>query len=105
MMKRCYQLVGVIEFDRIQIILGYGLWIVGIGFQFGVEFLGVMIIFMGLGNIEKQFQMMVDLKLIVIVVILFYGFLFVEEVVKRGLKDKIYLRVGIFGFERWGEKQ
>lgn len=48
--------------------------------------------------------MMVDLKLIVIVVILFYGFLFVEEVVKRGLKDKIYLRVGIFGFERWGEK-
>ncbi|WAM32585.1 hypothetical protein OTJ99_001161 [Caldicellulosiruptor naganoensis] len=28
-----------------------------------------------------------------------------EEVVKRGLKDKIHLRVEIFGSERWGEKQ
>ena len=29
---------------------------------------------------------------------------FVEEIKKRGIKDKIHLKKGIIGSERWGEK-
>ncbi|ADQ04365.1 Phenylacetate--CoA ligase [Caldicellulosiruptor owensensis OL] len=105
MVKRCYQFAGITEYDRIQITPGYGLWTAGIGFQLGAEFLGAMTIPMGPGNTEKQLQMMVDLKSTVIVATSSYGLLLAEEVVKRGLKDKIHLRVGIFGSERWGEKQ
>ncbi|BCS81532.1 phenylacetate--CoA ligase family protein [Anaerocellum diazotrophicum] len=105
MMKRCYLFAGITELDRIQITPGYGLWTAGIGFQLGAEFLGAMTIPMGPGNTEKQLQMMMDLKSTVIVATSSYGLLLAEEVVKRGLKDKIHLRVGIFGSERWGEKQ
>ncbi|ADL42791.1 Phenylacetate--CoA ligase [Caldicellulosiruptor obsidiansis OB47] len=105
MMKRCYQFAGITELDRIQITPGYGLWTAGIGFQLGAEFLGAMTIPMGPGNTEKQLQMMVDLKSTVIVATSSYALLLAEEVTRRGLKDKIHLRVGIFGSERWGEKQ
>lgn len=105
MMKRCYQFAGVTELDRVQITPAYGLWTAGIGFQLGAEYLGAMVIPMGPGNTEKQLQMMVDLKSTVLVATSSYGLLLAEEVTKKGLKDKIHLRIGIFGSERWGEKQ
>ncbi|ABP67697.1 Phenylacetate--CoA ligase [Caldicellulosiruptor saccharolyticus DSM 8903] len=105
MMKRCYQFAGVTELDRVQITPAYGLWTAGIGFQLGAEYLGAMVIPMGPGNTEKQLQMMMDLKSTVLVATSSYGLLLAEEVIKKGLKDKIHLRVGIFGSERWGEKQ
>mgnify|MGYP001112018872 CR=1 FL=1 len=33
MFKRCYELAGITNMDRIQITPGYGLWTAGIGFQ------------------------------------------------------------------------
>jgi phenylacetate-CoA ligase len=62
MMKRCYELAGLNNHDRIQITPGYGLWTAGIGFQLGAERLGAMAVPMGPGNTEKQLQMLMDLR-------------------------------------------
>ena len=66
MFKRCYEIAGITNKDRIQITPGYGLWTAGIGFQAGAEKLGAMVVPMGPGNTEKQLQMMQDMKSTVI---------------------------------------
>ncbi len=104
MMMRCYMLAGLTSQDRIQITPGYGLWTAGIGFQLGAERLGAMTIPTGPGNTEKQIEMLIDLKSTALASTSSYALLLAEEIQKRGLKDKIHLKVGIIGSERWSEK-
>ena len=87
-----------------QITPGYGLWTAGIGFQAGCERLGAMAIPMGPGNTEKQLRMMQDLKSTVLCATSSYALLLAEEINARGLRDKLHLRRGVIGSERWGEK-
>jgi len=104
MMMRCYQIAGITNLDRIQITPGYGLWTAGIGFQAGCERLGAMAVPLGPGNTEKQIQMMMDLKSTVLTSTSSYALLLAEEIEKRQIKDKIHLKKGVIGSERWGEK-
>ncbi len=104
MFKRCYEYAGITDLDRIQITPGYGLWTAGIGFQLGAELLGAMTIPMGPGNTEKQLQMMVDLQSTVICATSSYALLLAEVIEQRSIKDKIALKKGVIGSERWGEK-
>ena len=93
MFARCYTTAGMTNRDRIQITPGYGLWTAGIGFQLGAEKMGAMAIPMGPGNTDKQIQMMIDLKSTVLGATSSYG-----------LRNKICLKKGIIGSERWGDK-
>ena len=102
--ERCYVMAGVTDKDRIHITPGYGLWTAGIGFQAGCERLGAMAIPMGPGNTEKQLRMMEDLKSTVLCATSSYALLLAEEIKKRGIRDKMCLKKGIIGSERWGEK-
>ncbi len=104
MFARCFTMAGLNNMDRVQITPGYGLWTAGIGFQAGVERIGAMAIPMGPGNTDKQLQMMMDLKSTVLCATSSYALLMAEEIAKRGLRDKIHLKKGIIGSERWGEK-
>ena len=104
MFKRCYEMAGITKRDRIQITPGYGLWTAGIGFQYGAEKLGAMVIPMGPGNTEKQLQMMQDMESTVLCSTSSYALLLAEEIEKRGIQDKIKLKKGVIGSERWGEK-
>lgn len=104
MFARCYETAGITNTDRIQITPGYGLWTAGIGFQNGAEKLGAMVIPMGPGNTDKQLKMMMDMKSTVICATSSYALLLAEEIEKRGIKDKICLKKGVIGSERWGEK-
>ena len=103
MFARCYEIAGITAKDRIQITPGYGLWTAGIGFQAGCEKLGAMAIPMGPGNTDKQLQMMIDLESTVLCATSSYALLLAEEINKRGLKDKIKLKKGVIGSERWSE--
>ncbi len=105
MFARCYETAGITNKDRIQITPGYGLWTAGIGFQAGAERLGAMAIPMGPGNTDKQLQMMQDLKSTVICATSSYALLLAEEINRRGLRDKIYLKKGVIGSERWSDKK
>jgi len=104
MMARCMEMAGVTPRDRVQVTPGYGLWTAGIGFQAGVEQLGAMAIPTGPGNTEKQLEMMVDIGTTVLIGTSSYGLLLAEEIHKRGIRDKVKLRIGIFGSERWSDK-
>ena len=105
MFARCYETAGVTKKDRVHITPGYGLWTAGIGFQAGAEKLGAMVIPMGPGNTDKQLQMMIDLESTVLTATSSYALLLAEEIDKRGLKDNIHLKKGVFGSERWSEKK
>lgn len=104
MFARCYETAGITNKDRIQITPGYGLWTAGIGFQAGCEKLGAMAVPMGPGNTDKQIQMMIDLKSTVLTATSSYALLLAEEINKRGIRDQIHLKKGVFGSERWSEK-
>lgn len=101
---RCFETAGVGVLDRVQITPGYGLWTAGIGFQAGCERLGAMAIPMGPGNTEKQLRMMEDLGSTVLCATSSYALLLAEEISRRGIRDKLKLRCGVIGSERWGEK-
>lgn len=102
--KRCYEIAGITNKDRIQITPGYGLWTAGIGFQLGAEKLGAMAVPMGPGNTDKQIKFMQDMKSTVLCATSSYALLLAEEIEKRGVKDSIKLRKGVIGSERWGPK-
>ena len=102
--KRCYEIAGITNKDRIQITPSYGLWTAGIGFQLGAEKLGAMTVPMGPGNTDKQIRFMEDMQSTVICATSSYALLLAEEIEKRGVKDKIRLKKGVIGSERWGEK-
>lgn len=104
MMERCFQLAGVTTDDTVQITPGFGLWTAGLGFQAGAERLGAMVIPTGAGNTDRQLQLMGDLGSTVLIGTSSYGLVIAEEVDKRGIGDKIKLKRGIFGSERWGDK-
>jgi phenylacetate-CoA ligase len=59
---------------------------------------------MGPGNTDKQLRMMQDLKSTVLCATSSYALLLAEEIAKRGIKNSIYLKKGLIGSERWGEK-
>lgn len=102
--RRCYEIAGITNRDRIHITPGYGLWTAGIGFQLGAEKLGAMTIPMGPGNTDKQLQFMRDMKSTVLCATSSYALLLAEEITKRGMKKDIFLKKGVIGSERWGEK-
>jgi phenylacetate-CoA ligase len=104
MFKRCYETAGITRADRIQITPGYGLWTAGIGFQLGAELLGAMAVPMGPGNTDKQIRMMIDLKTTVFTATSSYALLIAEEIEKRGVRERICLKKGVIGSERWGPK-
>ncbi len=104
MFARCYKTAGITNLDRIQITPGYGLWTAGIGFQNGAEKLGAMVVPMGPGNTDKQLRMMQDMKSTVLCATSSYALLLAEEIAKRGIGEKICLRKGVIGSERWGDK-
>lgn len=104
MMARCFRLAGLTPKDRIQITTGYGLWTAGVGFQLGAERLGAMAVPVGPGATDLQLELMLDLQVTAFCSTSSYALLLAEEVEKRGLREKLNLRVGIIGSERWSER-
>ncbi len=97
---RLYEMIGVTRLDRVQISSGYGLWTAGFGFQAGCERLGAMAIPLGPGNIDLQCQFLEDFQTTVLMCTASMGLLMAEEVAKRGLKERINLRLITIGSER-----
>ena len=97
---RVYEMAGITLEDRVQIMVGYGVWTAGIGFQTACETLGAMAIPSGPGNIDMQCQFLVDFQTTVMMCTASMGLLMAEEINKRGLKEKINLKKMTIGSER-----
>lgn len=101
---RSFAMAGVTAVDRVQVMVGYGLWTAGAGFQAGAERLGAMVVPTGPGNLELQLEMMADFEATVLCATSSFALLIAETVEARGLTGSLSARVGVFGSERWGEK-
>jgi phenylacetate-CoA ligase len=103
MFARCLDMAGVTAEDRVQLMVGYGLWTAGWGFQTAAERVGAMAIPSGPGNTEMQLELMADLGTTVACATSSFALLMGERAAASGLRDALALRVGIFGSERWSE--
>ncbi len=101
---RCFTTAGVTPGDRVQVMVGYGLWTAGAGFQAGAERVGAMVVPTGPGNLELQLEMMLDLESTVLCATSSFALLIAETVAERNLAGSLATRIGIFGSERWGPK-
>jgi phenylacetate-CoA ligase len=101
MFARCLEYAGITDADRVQLMVGYGLWTAGWGFQAAVERLGAMAIPSGPGNTELQLELMTDLGTTALCATSSFALAMGERVAACGTSTD--LRVGIFGSERWSE--
>jgi phenylacetate-CoA ligase len=103
MFARCYSYAGVTAADRVQLMVGYGLWTAGVGFQAGAERLGAMTVPTGPGNTEMQLEMMREVGTTVFGATASFAVLIAELVEQRGLRAELALRAALVGSERWGD--
>jgi phenylacetate-CoA ligase len=101
---RCFALAGVTREDRVQVMVGYGLWTAGVGFQAGAERLGALVVPTGPGNLELQLELMQDMQTTVLCATSSFALMIAEAVESGGLRDSLALRTGVFGSERWSRK-
>jgi phenylacetate-CoA ligase len=99
---RCFETAGVTPEDRVQVMVGYGLWTAGVGFQWGAERLGAMVVPTGPGNLELQLELMEDMQTTVLCATSSFALMIAEAVETAELRERLALRVGVFGSERWG---
>ncbi len=100
MFARCYEMAGLSRADRVQIMVGYGVWTAGVGFQAGCERFGALALPVGPGNLEMQCQFLVDFQTSVLCCTSSMALLIAEEVKRRGLKDQVKIDKVIYGSER-----
>ncbi|MBO7269808.1 MAG: phenylacetate--CoA ligase, partial [Bacteroidales bacterium] len=90
--------------DIFHIAFGYGLFTGGLGAHNGAERIGASVIPISSGNTEKQIQLMTDFGSTVLCCTPSYALYLAESIHKKGLQDKLNLRVGFFGAEPWTEE-
>jgi phenylacetate-CoA ligase len=102
MFARCLEYAGVTDADRVQLMVGYGLWTAGWGFQAAAERVGAMAIPSGPGNTELQLELMHDLGTTVLCATSSFALAIGERLAASGGPPP-GLRLGVFGSERWSE--
>nr|WP_128859964.1 phenylacetate--CoA ligase [Methanocella paludicola] len=102
-LARALTACGLGRKDIIQVSYGYGLFTGGLGLHYGAEEIGASVIPMGVGNTERQIELMVDLKATAIACTPSY-LLHMNEVAKKmgiSVKDDTSLKTAILGAEPW----
>jgi phenylacetate-CoA ligase len=99
LVARFASMAGVTKHDTAHIAFGFGMFTGGFGLNYGLEHMGVRILPMSSGQTEKQLMMMQDMGSTVLIATPSYALYLAEAVREAGIKDKIKLRVGLFGGE------
>ena len=100
---RMLSAIGITNKDIFQVAFGYGFFTGGFGLHAGVEKIGATVIPISAGNTALQIQTMIDFKATAICCTPSYAMYLAEEIEKMGVKDKLCLKVGVFGAEPWSE--
>ncbi|MBU1157238.1 MAG: phenylacetate--CoA ligase family protein, partial [Proteobacteria bacterium] len=96
MFARCYEMAGLTRLDRVQIMVGYGVWTAGVGFQAGCERFGALALPVGPGNLEMQCQFLVDFGTTVMCSTSSMALLMAEEIRRRGLSEQVKINKLIY---------
>ncbi|MFW5982242.1 MAG: phenylacetate--CoA ligase family protein [Halanaerobiaceae bacterium] len=93
---------GIGRNDYIQVAYGYGLFTGGLGVHYGSEKIGATVIPISGGNTKKQIQLMQDFGSTAIACTPSYALYLAESIEEMQInREKLNLRVGIFGAEPW----
>lgn len=95
-------MVGLDENDVFQNALGYGLFTGGLGFHYGAEKVGMMVVPSATGNTRRQIEMIQDFGVTAINSTPSYG-MHLAEVAEQMEVELETLKVGIFGAEPWSD--
>ena len=106
LMARSIYTTGGRKEDVIHIAYGYGLFTGGIGFHYGAQKIGTMIIPVSGGMTQRQIKLMMDLGATVLCCTPSFAVYLAETMVKVGVNPKkdLKLRIGLFGAEPWSDK-
>lgn len=96
---RLIVMTGVTRDDIAQISFGYGLFTGALGLHQGLEKVGCTVIPMSSGNTDKQLMIMEDFGTTVLVATPSYAVYLSEVAAERNLRDRLKLRIGLFGAE------
>ena len=101
LIARCMYMTGVRESDVFQNMTGYGLFTGGLGFHYGAEQLGAMVIPVGAGNTKRQIMLMREFETSVIHIIPSYALHFIKSLQEAGIdpKREFKLRIAYLGAE------
>ena len=106
LMARSIYTTGGRKEDVIHIAYGYGLFTGGIGFHYGAQKIGTMIVPVSGGMTQRQIKLMKDLGATVLCCTPSFAVYLAETMVKEGVNPKkdLKLRIGLFGAEPWSNK-
>ena len=90
---------GATADDVVQIAFGYGLFTGAFGLHYGLEKVGAAIVPTSSGNSEKQLMLMQDFGSTILVGTPTYALYLSELARDMGIRDKLKLRIGLFGAE------
>lgn len=106
LMARTLYTAGSRKTDVVHIAYGYGLFTGGLGFHYGAQKIGAMIVPASGGMTQRQIKLMKDLGATVLCCTPSFAVYLAEAMVKEGVNPKkdLKLRIGLFGAEPWSEK-
>lgn len=105
-MARTVTAAGITAADVVHNGYGYGLFTGGLGFHLGAEAVGATVVPASSGLTRRQLMLMEDFGATVLTCTPSYALVIAEEAAAAGidLKERLKLRVGMFGAEPWTEK-
>lgn len=103
LMARLQTAAGVVRSDIVQIAFGYGFFTGGLGHHYGVETVGAAVLPVSSGKSERQIQIMKDYGTTVLICTPSYAMHLAELIAKTPERERIRLRLGLFGGEAWTE--
>lgn len=104
LMARDFVMVGVTKGDIFQNAVNYGFFTGGLGVHYGIERMGAMAVPSGVGNTERQLEVMMDFGVTVLHCTPSYALYLAETAAARGVVEKLSLRIGCFGAEPWSDE-
>jgi len=104
LMARDFVMVGVKKGDIFQNAVNYGFFTGGLGVHYGIERMGAMAVPSGVGNTERQLEIMMDFGVTVLHCTPSYALYLAETAKAKGMVDKLKLSIGCFGAEPWSDE-
>ncbi len=106
LMARSIYATGGRRQDVIHIAYGYGLFTGGLGFHYGAQKIGMVIIPVGGGMTQRQIKLMMDLHATILCCTPSFAIYLSETMAKEGIDPRrdLQLKSGLFGAEPWSEK-
>lgn len=101
---RAITATGATEDDVVHVSYGYGLFTGGLGLHGGSHKVGSLTLPVSSGNTERQLQFMEDLGSTVLCCTPSYAAYLAESIEEKGLKERLKLKIGIFGAEAWTDE-